>query len=144
MIYFDMDGTLADLYSVPNFAAWLNAESIFPYKVAKPLINMSLFARLLHKLQSKGEKIGIISYGAIDSTEDFLKETITIKEKWLSIHLPSVIWDEIHIVEYGTPKHSFITEKNSILFDDAKENRDEWTGIAYDEKNIIQILKALI
>ena len=39
-IYFDMDGTIADLYGVPNWLDCLIAEKTKPYREAKPLVDM--------------------------------------------------------------------------------------------------------
>ena len=35
-------------------------------------------------------------------------------------------------------------DKPVILFDDETKNRDSWVGLAYDEKNILEILKNLL
>ena len=43
-IYFDMDGTIADLYGVSGWLADLEAENVRPYAEAKPLINLALLA----------------------------------------------------------------------------------------------------
>jgi hypothetical protein len=56
-------------------------------------------------------------------------------------HLPSVKWDNINIVPYGTPKS---TCGSDILFDDEENNRKEWKGTAYDVNNILDELKRLI
>ena len=65
------------------------------------------------------------------------------KKKWLSTHLKSVKFDEIHIVAYGTPKSSMVQFPNGILFDDENNNRNEWKGTAFDVDNIIEVLKGL-
>ena len=39
-IYFDMDGTVANLYDVPNWLEKLQAQDVTPYIEAKPLIDM--------------------------------------------------------------------------------------------------------
>lgn len=65
------------------------------------------------------------------------------KEEWLMKHLPSVQFDEIHILKYGTPKSSVATI-NDILFDDEFNNRNEWGGVAYDVHNILNTLKSLV
>ena len=57
--------------------------------------------------------------------------------------MPSVEWNEIHIVKYGTPKETVVNNPLGILFDDEEQNRNNWTGIAHDEKNIIEVLKAV-
>ena len=40
-IFFDMDGTIANLYAVENWLDFLKAEEITPYKEAKQMVNMS-------------------------------------------------------------------------------------------------------
>jgi hypothetical protein len=57
--------------------------------------------------------------------------------------LPSIEFDEIKIVKYGTPKSEVVSIANGILFDDEEQNRKEWKGQAYNEKEIIKILKNL-
>lgn len=43
-IYFDMDGTLVDFYSVPGWFDMLLNEDVTPYIVAKPMLNLSRLA----------------------------------------------------------------------------------------------------
>ena len=138
-IWFDMDGTIANLYGVNGWLDDLINSNTRPYDEAEPLLNFSVFARELHKLQRKNIKIGIISWLSKSGTEDYNKRVTVSKLKWLKRHLPSVVWDEIHIVSYGTPKS---TCGSGILFDDEEANREEWNGIAYDVHNIIEILRA--
>ena len=60
-IYFDMDGTIANLYSVENWLPKLQNEDASPYTDAKALVRLSTLARLLNKAQKNGHKIGIVS-----------------------------------------------------------------------------------
>lgn len=140
VINFDMDGCIADLYGVENWLDYLIKENEYPYVVAKPLVNMSLLARFLNRLQKYGYTINIISWLSKMSSNDYDKKVTRAKENWLKTHLKSVKFDNIYIVPYGTPKHSLA---NGILFDDEKPNRDNWNGIAYDVDNIIGVLKNL-
>jgi hypothetical protein len=142
-IYFDMDGTIANLYGVEGWLDMLIAKNTLPYEIAKPLIRLSALARVLNRLQKQGYKIGIISWLAKNSTAEYDKAVTEAKEKWLRNHLASVAFDEINIVEYGTPKGNFAKSENDILFDDEKRNRDTWTGKAFDVDSIIEILKGL-
>ena len=139
-IAFDMDGTIADLYGVENWLDMIKAESARPYEIAKPLGNMQLIARLLHKAQKLGHKVGIISWTARGGSASYNKKVSEAKQKWLSAHLSSVKFDFIHIVEYGTPKH---TLSDGILFDDEKPNRDIWGNGAYQPQDIVKVLKSL-
>lgn len=142
-IWFDMDGTIADLYGVEGWLDMLIAKDALPYEIAKPLVRLSALARVLNNLQRKGYKIGIISWLAKNSTAEYDKAVAEAKEKWLRNHLASVIFDEINIVAYGTPKSTFAKSDNDMLFDDEEPNRKEWTGKAFDVDKIIEILKGL-
>jgi hypothetical protein len=137
-----MDGTICALYGVEGWLDYLMASDATPYKVAKPLINMNVLARRLNKLQRNGWRLTIISWLAKNSTKEFDRAVINAKLGWLKKHLPSVKWDEINIVPYGTPKSNFGTS-TSVLFDDEKPNRENWIGTAYDVDNILGVLRTL-
>ena len=143
-IWFDMDGTIADLYGVADWLTKLRSEDVSPYAEAKPLLNFSLLARYLNKLQKLGYRIGIISWLAKDSTHEYDEAVTTVKLNWLHNHLGSVTFDAIHITAYGIPKEVWMTASDDILFDDNEEIRNEWDGDAYEPCEILSILKALI
>lgn len=142
-IWFDMDGTIADLYGVENWLDYLTAEDVKPYFEAKPLVRLSQLARLLNELQRKGYEIGVISWLSRSGSPAYNAKVTAVKYGWLARHLPSVDFDEIHIIPYGTPKQNFASE-NDILFDDENRNREAWTGTAYDVNNILGVLKNLL
>lgn len=142
-IYFDMDGTIANLYGVKNWLSQLQAANPAPYAAAEPLLKLQPLARRLNKLQAKGWKLGIISWLAKNSTAEYDEAVTNAKLNWLKKHLHSVNWDEIHIVPYGTPKEKTVNNPQGILFDDEKRNRDNWTGTAHNEKDIMKVLKAV-
>ena len=146
-IYFDMDGTIADLYGNGNWLADLRAEKSRPYRVAKSLVNMRKLGKELNRLQKSGYTIGIVSWLAKDGTPTYNAKVTRAKLNWLKKHLSVVTWDEIHIVPYGTPK-SKVTAKGGVLFDDEEPNRKEWllahgSSLAFDEKNILEILRKI-
>lgn len=142
-IFFDMDGTLADFYGVENWLDHLEQSNAYPYAVAKPMFSFALFARYLHRLQSCGYRIGIISLLSKTGTEEFNAEVTEVKLAWLAKHLPSVVWDEIHIIPYTEPKATYCRTPLDILFDDEERNRNAWGGRAFDEENILTILRNL-
>lgn len=142
-IFFDMDGTIADLYGVENWLDYLIALDALPYENAKPLIRLNTLARILNRLQKQGYKIGVISWLAKNSNTDYDEKVTKAKKEWLKKHLASVNFDEIHIVKYGTPKQTFAKTGNDILFDDEEKNRNDWTGKAFDVNEIIEILKGM-
>lgn len=142
-IYFDLDGTLADFYSVENWLENLENSNTRPYKLAKPLVDFRILAKLLNNLQERGYRIGIVSWGSRSADADFMEDIRREKRKWLAKHLPSVFWDEVHIVKHGTPKHLIVKDRNGILFDDEESNRERWTGRAEDVNNIFEVLRSL-
>jgi hypothetical protein len=142
-INLDADGTFVNFYGVDGWLDYLVANDATPYRIAKPLINMRVLARYLNRLQRKGYSINIISWLSKNSTNEFDKEVTTAKLEWFKKHLPSVKWDSINIVPYGTPKSLF---GEDVLIDDEEPNRIEWElkgGKAYDAKDILEVLRNL-
>ena len=141
-IWFDMDGTIANLYAVDGWLNDLNNEKVRPYLTAKVMHNMNTLARLLNKAQKNGYSIGIISWTSKNGSAAYNEKVATAKKVWLSKHLNSVKWDAIKVVPYGTDKNT--TCGGGILFDDEEGNRTAWTnGIAYTPDNIMTVLKKL-
>ena len=139
-IYFDMDGTIADLYGVPNWLEDLLHEDVRPYVEARPLVNLQALARILNRLSREGWTINIISWTSRNGSPEYNKAVATAKKAWLENHLHSVKFTKIEILPYGTPKEFF---GNGILFDDEEHNRKSWGEGAYSEKEIFEILKNL-
>lgn len=143
-INFDMDGTLANLYAVDGWLEMLEAHNPMPYMSAKPLVNLSALARQIHRLQSLGYTVNIISWLSKSGNASYNASVTAVKYAWLAKHLPSVCFDSVRIVPYGTPKSSLGLV--GILFDDEQRNRDDWDSVgenvAYDAENILEILKS--
>ena len=139
-IWFDLDGTVANLYAVEGWLEMLIAQDPTPYAMAKPMLNMSALARLLHKAQRMGYEVGVISWLSKTSTAEYDIAVTKTKIEWLRKHLPSVEWDEVKIVAYGTPKHELCS---GILFDDEEHNRNMWGEGAYEPSEILNILRNL-
>lgn len=137
MIWFDMDGTIADLYAVDGWLPMLRAENPDPYKMARPLVHMATLARLIHKAQRNGYAVGILSWTSKGGSDAYNDMVAKAKVNWLRKHLPSVAFDVIAIVPYGYGKYNF-NLGNDILFDDEQRNRDEWDGDAYDVDNLLK------
>ena len=136
----DMDGTFVNLYGVENWLEDLRAERVRPYVEARPLVNLSSLARVLNILHRKGWTINIVSWTSRGGSLEYNKAVAAAKREWLARHMPSVKFDNIYIIDYGTPKATY---GNGILFDDEEHNRNEWPGPAYSEKNLIFNLMAL-
>jgi len=141
-IWFDMDGTIADLYGVENWLEMLIAHDETPYAIAKPIVNLSVLARLMNKAQRKGFEICIVSALAKDSTAEYDERVRNAKIKWLANHLKSVHFDEIRFVPYWYTKNDVNTGAD-VLFDDEERHLEKWTGTAVHANKMIETLKAI-
>lgn len=139
-IWFDMDGTIANLYGVNGWLEMLTAYDATPYAMAKPLFNMNALARVLNRLTREDWEICVVSWLSKNSNAEYDEAVTAAKKAWLNKHLHSVNFAKIDIIAYGTPKHE---NRNGILFDDEVQNRNGWGEGAYDVQNIIEILKSL-
>lgn len=141
-IYYDLDGTLVNLYGVPGWLEMLRCEDPTPYVIAKPLVNLSRLARYLNRLQRMGHELGIVTWLSKESTAEYDAAVTSAKLFWLSHHLPSVKWDEIKIVPYGVNKWELCGE--GIIFDDDDRVRATWEGDAYLPENMFEVLAELV
>lgn len=142
-IAFDLDGTLVDFYGVPNWLDYLLIEDVTPYAIARPLVNLARLARHLNRLQRAGYEIGVISWGSKEASAAFDEAVEQAKREWLAKHLPSVRWDFIHVVHYGTNKWE-TCGRTGVLFDDEVRNRSAWKNTnAYPPEQIFKVLSSL-
>lgn len=142
-IFFDMDGTIANLYGVDSWLSDLRAENARPYREAKALLNLQALAHRLNSLQKKGYRLEVISWLARESSANYDTEVTNAKIEWLATHLKSVHFNKINIVSYGIEKDNFRHTNKDILFDDEEKNRKNWGGIAYNVNNILEVLGGL-
>ena len=145
-IYFDMDGTIADLYGFNDWLPLLRAESTIPYEMCGVLVDLEEMREVLNEFIAAGITVGVISWGAMDGSREYCKRTRKAKKDWCDYYFPDV-FSEFHVVKYGTPKHHVRKEKDSILVDDNKEVRDAWKGETVDASNpanTVELLRELL
>lgn len=143
-IYFDMDGTIADLYGYEGWLEMLQAENTEPYEKCGVLVDAEELREVLNQFMMLGVKIGVISWSAMNGSKDYNKRTRKAKKNWCDEFFAD-IFTEFHVVKYGTPKHRVAKEKDSILVDDNAEVRQAWKGKTIDaNENIISLLKELL
>lgn len=141
-IYFDMDGTIANLYNVEGWEGKLRAEDASPYADAAPMVNMVRLATIIAKLRSNGVKVGVISWGAMGGTVEYTREVKRVKMAWCKRW--GLAFDEFHVVKYNTPKHRVAKCKRSILVDDNSEVRQAWTlGATIDASDSFRMMEQL-
>lgn len=124
-VYFDMDGTIADLYNVPDWLEGLKNEQVAPYLLANPVGDSKQLASLFKCLKARGYHLGIVSWGAKGSTTEFTRAVKRAKITWLEQHYPAT-FEEIHVIKHGTPKRSVVKHRYAYLVDDELHNLKQW------------------
>ena len=136
MICFDMDGTIADLYGVPNWLEMLRVYSPAPFAIANPLLDMRDLADLLYAIRARGVEIRVITWLSKETNDEYDKKVAETKREWLqSYGLPI---DHFHAIKYGATKADSVRKAlpngdTAILFDDI-----------YPEELLLDTVKELI
>ena len=143
-IYFDLDGTLYDLYGQTDWLPRLLAHDPSPYAEGNALVDLVALHETLCDLIAEGYTVGVVSWCAKGSTPEYDRKVRATKRAWIRENLPTA--SEVHIVRYGTPKHRIVNNKtNAILVDDERENLTKWNrGATIDAStDILAALKGL-
>ena len=126
MICFDMDGTIADLYSVEGWLPKLRAYDASPYTDAAPMWDMIKLSDVLRVLIAQGWEVRVISWLSKESTAEYSAAVRKAKREWLNRYgFPA---DKVHLVAYGTTKADCVRKvaEAAILIDDNAKIRDGW------------------
>jgi len=143
-IYFDMDGTFYNLYGYEGWLECILSEKTECYTQSDLLVDYTQFVNILNELKNKGYILGIITWLSKNATTNYQNKVRSAKYRYIQKHF-SGIFDEVHIVKYGTNKSKFCS-KGDILFDDEIQNRIMWRnkrGFAYDEVDLLENLVQL-
>ena len=140
-VYFDMDGTIADLYGVADWLPHLIQGDTMPYEVARPLVDMQHLQGIITALDGLGIAVGVISWGAKGGTTEYTRRVKKAKVSWLKKHGLNI--QEIHVVKYGTSKQSVVKYKNAVLVDDEQQNLNKWRGATINATNAVAMMTQL-
>lgn len=146
-IWLDMDGTIADLYSVDGWLEDLIAHNTRPYAKAKDFYNVLDLLEVLVELKLKGYKLGVISWGSKENNAEYDKAVEKVKREWLANRLLDSILDKIIVTPYGVCKADTCRKFGfGILADDEEQNRNAWDlGDTIDaNKNLLKELAKLL
>lgn len=117
-IYFDLDGTIADLYGFSDWLTYLQNEQTIPYAEARLLVDGKQFRNFLMAGKAAGILFGVISWSAKNASRDYQKAIRRSKIDWLKKNGLLEYFDELHIVKYGTPKNRAAKNRTGVLIDD--------------------------
>lgn len=117
-IYFDLDGTIADLYGFNDWLTYLQNEQTTPYTEAGLLVDGEQLRNFLTAGRATGVLFGVISWGAKNASKDYQKAIRRAKIDWLKKNNLLEFFNELHIIKYGTPKNRAAKNKTGVLIDD--------------------------
>lgn len=125
-IYFDMDGTVADLYGEKNWLNNLRNEREGSFINLRPLIDMNELAMVCHQLMNLGYSFGVITWLPMGASYEFERVCEEEKRAWVEEFMPWV--SEFYAQSYGVPKQYAPSKRAAemILVDDNAEVRAMW------------------
>ena len=117
-IYFDLDGTIANLYGFNDWLTYLQNEQTTPYAEAGLLVDGEQLRNFLAAGKVAGVLFGVISWGAKNASKDYQKAIRRAKIDWLKKNNLLEYFNELHIIKYGTPKNRVAKNRTGVLIDD--------------------------
>lgn len=139
-IFFDLDGTIADLYGFDGWLDCLQNEQTTPYTEAGLLVDGEQLRNFLAAGKAAGVLFGVISWGAKNASKDYQKAIRRAKIEWLKKNNLLEYFDELHVVKYGTPKNRATKNRTGVLIDDELQRWNvEKLVDANDFRNIINV-----
>lgn len=139
-VWFDMDGTLYDLYNIPGWLELLQLEEPGIFQHGQPMYNSFFIRQAILALIAHGWQVGVITWApkGVAEEEPFFIETKRAKQEWLRRHYPELL-ENFYCLPYGESKSvcacDHWKERSldpdmgvQILVDDNMLVRDEWVS----------------
>ena len=125
-VYFDMDGTVADLYGQPDWLQMLRTETAGAFTDCKPLFNPADFYAVVNRLLFAGVQFGVITWLPMQASAEYEEICTAEKKAWCEKWMPFIT--EFSAQSYGIPKQKAIKKhaKTEILIDDNAEVGAIW------------------
>lgn len=125
-IFFDMDGTIADLYNEENWLSRLQNEQKGLFRNLKPIHDKDKLTKIFNDLVELGFEIEVITWTPKNVSQDYIEIVEQEKKEWIQEHFPII--KNIHCLNYGIPKQKakYKKAKLEILVDDNLEVVEMW------------------
>lgn len=134
-IWFDMDGTIAELYKMEGWLAALRSNDWSVYSKCAPRHNYQRINTAIEALIGNGWQVGVITWASkgIGWGKD-LDKIAEVKFDWLCKFFPALADGKFACIPYGEDKGQFMWDMHdnycpydvSYLVDDNKEVRAAW------------------
>jgi hypothetical protein len=135
ILIFDMDGTIADLYGVPNWLDKIHNEDTKLFENADPIYDMNILNNLVNKLKAN-YVIVVNTWLPMNATKEYKKNVAKQKKAWLKKHnFPA---DKIYCRAHGENK-AYATKNykvTQILVDDNRAVRQKFENYKNATNNI--------
>ena len=124
--WFDLDGTLYNLYNIPDWLDYLENEKEGIFTKGELMVNEEDFTGETMRCMANGWEFGVISWLPMGASPEYEEQCRKEKMEWIKKYLPFV--KEINIVPYGVPTQNCIQKKakTMVLIDDNIEVCKAW------------------
>lgn len=139
-IWFDMDGTIYDLYKIPGWLDALRAGEMDIFSL-DDMARKSLprIRQAICTLIDNGWKVGVITWAPMHVEMDTttFEQCRDEKYRWIERNFPELL-DNFHCVQYGFDKSDWVDDWDAlnILVDDNKIVRESWRKAGKNFKTI--------
>lgn len=150
-IYFDLDGTVYNLYGVNEWEPKLRAENPNVFREGSFIGDYQEFMNICNKLLEKGVQFGVITWLPMQASPEYEVECELVKREWVQRYMPFV--SEFTAQSYGVPKQNAIIKraKTMYLLDDNTEICEMWqtekmrvaVNVNKGERTTIEALKEI-
>lgn len=127
-VFFDLDGTLFDLYGKSDWLYRLEneIEGVFSSGDLMPEISKEDLFEVIADLSAYGVEFNVITWLPMQASREYQETCTNEKIKWVRKNLPFI--NNIVCQPYGTPKQNGILQKayRCILIDDNAEVCETW------------------
>lgn len=145
-IWFDMDGTIAELYKVEGWLPKLRNNEWSVYSECAPRAHANRIRNAVAALIEEGWQVGVITWASkgVDWGKD-LDAIAEVKFNWLCQFFPEIADGKFACIPYGYSKAVFLEEMAEnhgdhyslcYLVDDNKEVRADWRSHGEQFKTI--------
>ena len=126
--YFDLDGTVYDLYNMENWLERIQKEDPNVFLDGNAIYSKPQMEIMAETLQKAGYEIGVITWLPMNASVEYMIDCISTKRQWVKENMPFVDGRDFHALPYGTPKQNARIKKRRemLLFDDNNEVREMW------------------
>lgn len=132
-IWFDMDGTIYDLYKVADWLPRLRAEDFTVYAEDMPRKHFERINNAIEALVDAGWRVGVITWAGKGYSwdDEQIAEIGLVKHRWLNQYFPALGNGCFACIPYGESKAEYLEQHigrglMNVLVDDNKEVRKEW------------------